>query len=267
MALIKCPECGKDISNTIENCIHCGYKLKKESSPSAVISDNDSIPKIQSENQESISEESRNGCLKFILCVCGVIVLFVLFAFCISSFSKCAFCTDGFNSCENCTNGKVTCDLCEGKTIVECDNCNDNYKAKCATCNGTGDGDSYSFKCHICGGNGKIQFDCDNCLGGFTYSTTQGYVKCMICNGSGKASPTKCIHCGGDGISSGYENCKICDGSGFGKDDCTKCNKTKEIKCEKCSATGFISCSDCDGTMKIACEKCNNGHTNTATAK
>lgn len=27
MALIKCPECGKDVSNTVEYCIHCGFKL------------------------------------------------------------------------------------------------------------------------------------------------------------------------------------------------------------------------------------------------
>ena len=29
MALIKCPECEKEVSDTIENCIHCGYKIKK----------------------------------------------------------------------------------------------------------------------------------------------------------------------------------------------------------------------------------------------
>ena len=28
MALIKCPECGKEISDTCEQCIHCGYRLK-----------------------------------------------------------------------------------------------------------------------------------------------------------------------------------------------------------------------------------------------
>lgn len=27
MALINCPECGKEISDTCESCIHCGYKL------------------------------------------------------------------------------------------------------------------------------------------------------------------------------------------------------------------------------------------------
>lgn len=29
MSLIKCPECNKEISNTIDSCPHCGFKLKK----------------------------------------------------------------------------------------------------------------------------------------------------------------------------------------------------------------------------------------------
>lgn len=29
MALIKCPECGKEISDTAKVCPHCGYKQKK----------------------------------------------------------------------------------------------------------------------------------------------------------------------------------------------------------------------------------------------
>lgn len=32
MALINCPECGKEISDTCESCIHCGYKLSNHSS-------------------------------------------------------------------------------------------------------------------------------------------------------------------------------------------------------------------------------------------
>ena len=27
MALIKCPECGKEISDKSKHCIHCGYPL------------------------------------------------------------------------------------------------------------------------------------------------------------------------------------------------------------------------------------------------
>ena len=30
MALINCPECNKEISDTAKNCIHCGYVLKEE---------------------------------------------------------------------------------------------------------------------------------------------------------------------------------------------------------------------------------------------
>ena len=30
MAIIKCPECKKEISDTTDTCIHCGYKLKKQ---------------------------------------------------------------------------------------------------------------------------------------------------------------------------------------------------------------------------------------------
>ena len=29
MSLIKCPECGQDISDKAENCIHCGYPIKQ----------------------------------------------------------------------------------------------------------------------------------------------------------------------------------------------------------------------------------------------
>lgn len=29
MALIKCPECGKDVSDKSDVCIHCGYPLKE----------------------------------------------------------------------------------------------------------------------------------------------------------------------------------------------------------------------------------------------
>ena len=35
MALIKCPECGKEISDKATNCIHCGYPLSLLSSEKA----------------------------------------------------------------------------------------------------------------------------------------------------------------------------------------------------------------------------------------
>lgn len=30
MALMKCPECGKEVSTVATSCPHCGYPLKKE---------------------------------------------------------------------------------------------------------------------------------------------------------------------------------------------------------------------------------------------
>lgn len=33
MAIIKCPECGKEISDTCSNCIHCGFSLQTTPSP------------------------------------------------------------------------------------------------------------------------------------------------------------------------------------------------------------------------------------------
>ena len=30
MALIKCPECDKEISDSAQNCVHCGYPLNKD---------------------------------------------------------------------------------------------------------------------------------------------------------------------------------------------------------------------------------------------
>lgn len=37
MALIKCPECGKEISDSVKQCPHCGYEIKKQKSKKPVI--------------------------------------------------------------------------------------------------------------------------------------------------------------------------------------------------------------------------------------
>ena len=36
MALIKCPECGKEISDKSKLCIHCGYPLEEENTINSV---------------------------------------------------------------------------------------------------------------------------------------------------------------------------------------------------------------------------------------
>lgn len=47
MALIKCPECGKNISDKAESCPHCGYSLEKKSSTTKIIS-NDTLNNLKS---------------------------------------------------------------------------------------------------------------------------------------------------------------------------------------------------------------------------
>lgn len=273
MALIKCPECGKDVSDTIESCIHCGYRLRKNEVVTDSLSEQNNDANIQIEKtnntdleqneQESfVPGEGENGCLKFLIAVVCSVVVIALLIFIFSSSIKCGNCDDGFVVCENCTEGKVVCDDCEGKITVVCENCNDEGLAKCSICNGSGEGKSYSKKCFTCGGNGKIRLDCKNCGGtGMTY-TPRGFVECMQCNGSGYASPVKCPVCGGDGIATGYEDCEACNGSRFGEEVCAKCKGTKEAKCEKCSATGNAECPACDGTKTIPCEKCNSDYKN-----
>ena len=59
MALIKCPECGKEISDASAACIHCGYPLNKnsgiqETEAPNVESKEKEIPKIIGEEKENI---------------------------------------------------------------------------------------------------------------------------------------------------------------------------------------------------------------------
>lgn len=37
MALINCPECGKEISDKSETCIHCGYPINKKNNTKCII--------------------------------------------------------------------------------------------------------------------------------------------------------------------------------------------------------------------------------------
>lgn len=49
MALMKCPECGKEVSDQSETCIHCGYPLKKESKEAENISEEE---KVETDSKE-----------------------------------------------------------------------------------------------------------------------------------------------------------------------------------------------------------------------
>ena len=49
MALMKCPECGKEVSDQSETCIHCGYPLKKESKEAENTSEEE---KVETDSKE-----------------------------------------------------------------------------------------------------------------------------------------------------------------------------------------------------------------------
>ena len=52
MALIKCPECGKEISDKATNCIYCGSILKKEENLDNTIQKCSECGEILSETDE-----------------------------------------------------------------------------------------------------------------------------------------------------------------------------------------------------------------------
>lgn len=54
MSLIKCPHCGKEISNTVESCIHCGKKVVEEVETGKQLKDFNSITPAE---QTSLKKE------------------------------------------------------------------------------------------------------------------------------------------------------------------------------------------------------------------
>lgn len=75
MALIKCPECGKEISDASAACIHCGYPLNKnpgiqETEVPNIENEEKEMPKLENEK-----EKTKPGYM-WILCFTAVILLF-----------------------------------------------------------------------------------------------------------------------------------------------------------------------------------------------
>ena len=66
MALIKCPECGNQISDKAESCPKCGYELNKKETPTT--SDN-----------KVASSFMNKGNIKYILIILAIIVAGFLF--------------------------------------------------------------------------------------------------------------------------------------------------------------------------------------------
>jgi|InofroStandDraft_1065614.scaffolds.fasta_scaffold91308_2 hypothetical protein len=79
MALINCPECGKEISDQAETCPNCGIALKKKEDQAININMNNGpsvkCPKCGSSNLQAISDVKGKGASFWKLCFCGLLGL------------------------------------------------------------------------------------------------------------------------------------------------------------------------------------------------
>lgn len=98
MALINCPECGKEISDQAVSCPNCGVALKQApAQPINVNMNNGSsvkCPKCGSSNLQAISDTHGKGASFWKLCFCGLLGL------CGAGKTK----TDHYWVCQSCGN-------------------------------------------------------------------------------------------------------------------------------------------------------------------
>lgn len=115
------------------------------------------------------------------------------------------------------------CQTCEGRTFVECPDCQGTGDARCAVC------------------EGEKEVNCENCKG---------------------TAEQKCSACKGFGVTERYEgrkrvreDCKTCKTTGLEK--CSEC-KNGKIECELCKGKGQVKggCETCEAKKKIPCKAC-----------
>ena len=74
MALINCPECGKEISDKSVACPHCGFPIESES-----ITNNTELPKVEPKTSTNTNpEKSDNSCIGCIIIIAILILLSAL---------------------------------------------------------------------------------------------------------------------------------------------------------------------------------------------
>ena len=87
MALIKCPECGKEVSDTIKSCIHCGFELNKESDKTPAekleepVKEEDKTWFCAQEDKEDNLDKATSSISKILFIVFCAVVLFLFFMF------------------------------------------------------------------------------------------------------------------------------------------------------------------------------------------
>ena len=78
MALVNCPECGKEVSFTAESCPHCGYAVKKH------FDDIENLERrAERQRQLALQREKRASTLKIVLPII-IIVIFIVAGFLIN---------------------------------------------------------------------------------------------------------------------------------------------------------------------------------------
>lgn len=88
MALIKCPECGKEISDQADRCIHCGYPLRFTGKNDTRESQNDqtfsynSAPHNNDAYYEQVREQQSKSGVGFWGIVGAIILAVVILSLC-----------------------------------------------------------------------------------------------------------------------------------------------------------------------------------------
>ena len=78
MALIKCPECGTDVSDKAEKCPKCAYPLNPKNSITQV--KNDSKPEVIVKPKEGCFLQTLNFGCALIAIIIGIIILIAIFS-------------------------------------------------------------------------------------------------------------------------------------------------------------------------------------------
>ena len=253
MALIKCPECGKDVSDTIENCIHCGYKLKQNDSTKTTII---KCAKCGKENHNT--NNFCNYCGSYLSKDINTteVTEGKIDGNLLSQDNKNETPSQDNNPIDSKTtiSNKLIIDVVNElppfvkfiiailgtivalllislvfSSLIKCSYCTDGF-IPCENCT---DG---KITCETCEGNMTVE--CENCNDEFK-------TKCADCNGSGDGEKytVKCYTCGGNG--------KV------------------QLDCNNCHGMGWVyagltptSCMHCNGTGKGEtpdCPLCKNG--------
>lgn len=113
MALIKCPECGKEISDTSNKCVHCGFLIKKEKCKKKLVNMKTSLFAFMNKNKKYI-----------IASICLVILLIIIICVVINS-GKCNMCNErAIADSEYCIAHQCPvkgCKLCKSESDKYCD--------------------------------------------------------------------------------------------------------------------------------------------------